>query len=412
MHALYICLSYFFHIFAKFFLKIRVAKKKEDPIRYLEKLGFYKIENNNPVIWFHASSLGEVKSIVPLIFHYSKEENVRILITTVTLSSSEYCAKIFQNSPNVIHQFSPLDTPIIVKKFLEHWKPKISIFVESELWPNLIFQCKKISKLILLNARLSKKSFSRWKLIKKFSQDMLGQFDSITAQSKEVRSLIEFFNIKNVNFYGNLKFVSIDDLRNDRNFNFQKKINYSWVAMSTHRGEEEFVIQAIKNIKEKKFISQCILIPRHVTRIKEITDLIETNNLTYQLKSQEPSPLENKDLYIVDSYGEAKKIFNKVGLVFLGGSIIAHGGQNPLEPAHEGCSIFHGPNVYNFTEIYDFLANNGISQLVTSADSLANSLIAGFEKPMNNSKFKETMEQYSQKILLDHINYLNSFIKE
>ena len=165
---------------------------------------------------------------------------------------------------------------------------------------------------------------------------MLEQFDSITAQSKEVKSLIEFFNIKNINFYGNLKFVSINDLPNDHNFNFEKKINYSWVAMSTHRCEEEFIIKAIKNIKEKKFISQCILIPRHVARIKEIVDLVKTNNLTYKLKSQELSPLENKDLYIVDSYGEAKKIFCKVGLVFLGGSIIAHGGQNPLEPAHEG----------------------------------------------------------------------------
>ena len=412
MRALYLCLSYFFHIFANFFLKIRISKKKEDPIRYKEKLGFYKIENNHPVIWFHASSLGEVKSIVPLIFHYSKKGNVRILITTVTLSSSEYCAKIFKNNSRVIHQFAPLDTPIIVKKFLEHWKPIISIFVESELWPNLIFQSKKISKLILLNARLSKKSFSRWKLIKKFSQNMLEQFDSITAQSKEVKSLIEFFNIKNVNFYGNLKFISMDDLSNDHAFNFEKKIAHTWIAMSTHRGEEEFVIKTIKNIKEKKIISQCILIPRHIARINEITNLVATNNLTYQLKSQEPSPLENKDLYIVDSYGEAKKIFSKVSLVFLGGSIIPHGGQNPLEPAHEGCSIFHGPNVHNFTEIYDFLDSNGISKLVTSADSLASNLISGFEKPTNNTEFKETMDQYSQKILLDHINYLNSFIKE
>lgn len=411
MLNLYVILSYIFHFFSSLFLKIRVLKKKEHPIRFKEKLGLYEIKNNSQIIWFHASSLGEVKSVVPLISNLSKNKKYKILITTVTISSSEYLNKLFKHSKNIIHQFAPLDTPIIIKKFLDHWNPKISILVESEIWPNLILQTKKKSKLILLNARFSKKSFSRWKLIKGFTQKLLEQFDSITAQSKEVKSFIEFFGIRNVNFFGNLKFVSSDRVPRKSKFIFKKVVKNSWVAMSIHKGEESFIIKTIKRIKEEKIKSQCILIPRHLDKIKEITNKIESNDLTYQLKSEKSLPIANKDFYIVDSFGEAREVFKKINLVFLGGSIISHGGQNPLEPAREGCYLFHGPNIYNFTEIFKFLKKNRVSKMITSEIMLSQELILKFRNYTNNNEFKTRMQKYSQKILLDHINYLNSFIK-
>ena len=157
--------------------------------------------------------------------------------------------------------------------------------------------------------------------------------------------------------------------------------------------------------------SQCILIPRHLNKIKELTDTIKANNLTYQLKSKETLPLVNKDFYILDSFGDAGKVFEKINLVFLGGSIIAHGGQNPLEPAREGCYLLHGPNIYNFTEIFEFLSKNNVSKLVTSEITLSQELISNFQNFRNNDKLKAKMKEHSQKILLDHINYLNSFIK-
>jgi 3-deoxy-D-manno-octulosonic-acid transferase len=411
MLTFYIYVSYIFHFFANIFLNIRVLKKKEDPIRFKEKLGCYEIKNNNPTIWFHASSLGEIKSVEALISYFSKNKNYKILITTVTLSSSEYCRKIFRNTENITHQFAPLDTPIIVKKFLHHWKPQVSIFVESEIWPNLILQTKKISKLILLNARLSDRSFSRWKLAKKIAKKLLEQFDSITAQSKEVKSFVEFFGIQNVNFFGNLKFVAPDNISNGSSFVFERVVENSWVAMSIHKGEETFIIETVKKIKREQIKSQCVLIPRHLNKIKELTDIIKTNNLTYQLKSKEALPLVNKDFYIVDSFGDAGEIFKKINLVFLGGSIIPHGGQNPLEPAREGCYLFHGPNIYNFTEIFEFLTKNNASRLVTSEITLSQELISNFKNLKNNDKLKTVMKEYSQKILLDHINYLNSFVK-
>ena len=408
MYNLYRLLTFFLHFFLRLYLKIRILKNKEDPQRYEEKLGIYKIKNFYTDLWFHAASLGEIKSITPLIFNYSK--NNKILITTSTLSSSKYCEYMFNNDRNIIHQFAPLDSPQIVKRFLQYWKPRLSIFVDSELWPNLIFESKKISKLILLNARLSDRSFKKWQLIKNFAKKIFTKFDSIIVQSKKDKSFIEFFEIHNIKFFGNLKFIDFNEEKAVNKFLFLKKIDFTWVAMSTHDGEEQFIVETIKQIKQTNNKSQCVLIPRHISRIQNIINLLEQNNLIWQLRTNQPNPLENTDIFILNTYGEAKDIFKKNKLVFLGGSIIAHGGQNPLEPAREGCTLFHGPNVSNFDEIYDFLNKNNISILTKTPEILARELIKNYENPTNNNNFASVVKQHGQKILLDHINYLNSFI--
>jgi 3-deoxy-D-manno-octulosonic-acid transferase len=408
MYNLYRLLTFFLHFFLRLYLKIRILKNKEDPQRYEEKLGIYKIKNFYTDLWFHAASLGEIKSITPLIFNYSK--NNKILITTSTLSSSKYCEYMFNNDRNIIHQFAPLDSPQIVKRFLQYWKPRLSIFVDSELWPNLIFESKKISKLILLNARLSDRSFKKWQLIKNFAKRIFTKFDSIIVQSKKDKSFIEFFEIHNIKFFGNLKFIDFNEEKTVNKFLFLKKIDFTWVAMSTHDGEEQFIVETIKQIKQTNNKSQCVLIPRHISRIQNIINLLEQNNLIWQLRTNQPNPLENTDIFILNTYGEAKDIFKKNKLVFLGGSIIAHGGQNPLEPAREGCTLFHGPNVSNFDEIYDFLNKNNISILTKTPEILARELIKNYENPTNNNNFASVVKQHGQKILLDHINYLNSFI--
>ncbi len=408
MYNLYRLLTFFLHFFLRLYLKIRILKNKEDPQRYEEKLGIYKIKNFYTDLWFHAASLGEIKSITPLIFNYSK--NNKILITTSTLSSSKYCEYMFNNDRNIIHQFAPLDSPQIVKRFLQYWKPRLSIFVDSELWPNLIFESKKISKLILLNARLSDRSFKKWQLIKNFARKIFTKFDSIIVQSKKDKSFIEFFEIHNIKFFGNLKFIDFNEEKTVNKFLFLKKIDFTWVAMSTHDGEEQFIVETIKQIKQTNNKSQCVLIPRHISRIQNIINLLEQNNLIWQLRTNQPNPLENTDIFILNTYGEAKDIFKKNKLVFLGGSIIAHGGQNPLEPAREGCTLFHGPNVSNFDEIYDFLNKNNISILTKTPEILARELIKNYENPTNNNNFASVVKQHGQKILLDHINYLNSFI--
>lgn len=189
--------------------------------------------------------------MVPLIMHYRKKIKDKILITTTTLSSAEFCLNTFKNYSNVVHQFAPLDTPQIIKKFFKHWNPRISIFVEFELWPNLIFLSKKKSKLILINARLSKKSFNKWKYIKKSAKNLLSQFEIIISQNKETLFFMRKLGINNIITLGNLKFASIKKLQDVNNFNFRKVLNETWVAMSTHQGEEEFIINTLKILKKK-----------------------------------------------------------------------------------------------------------------------------------------------------------------
>jgi 3-deoxy-D-manno-octulosonic-acid transferase len=402
MHSMYLCLSYVFHVFAKIFLIIRVYKKKED------QFGIYKLKNTDRVLWFHASSLGEIKSILPLIFFYNKQ-NKKILITTVTKSSAEYCKSIFKKNSNIIHQYAPLDTPIIVKRFLNYWRPYLAIFVESELWPNLLFQSAKNSKIILLNARLSEKSFKKWIMVRKFAKKIFDQFDIILTQSHETKFLIKKFKIEKVKYLGNLKFCE-----SIQTFNMSKNIDKNktskWVAMSTHRGEESFIIDVVKKIKEKKIQSQCFLIPRHIHRVREIKSLINKNNLTYTLQSHRIRRNKNIDFFIVDSYGRANEYLKKTNAVFIGGTIVNHGGQNPLEAARVGCSIFNGPFTQNFTEIFDFLKKNKISKLTKNKDQLANQLINCFKSSNKQNTIQRIIEKKGQKILLDHINYLNPYI--
>ena len=408
MKNIYFCLSCFFHLFAKIFLKIRVYKNKEDQLRYKEKLGIYKLKNTNNVLWFHASSLGEIKSILPLIFYYNKK-NKKILVTTVTKSSAEYCKNIFKKNSNITHQYAPLDTPIIVRKFLNHWRPYLAIFTESELWPNLLFQSAKNSKIILLNARLSKKSFRKWMLIRKFAKKILNQFDIILTQSHETKFLLKKFKIEKIKYLGNLKFCESFETFNQTK-NIDKNKISKWVAMSTHKGEESFVIDVVKKINEKKIQSQCYLIPRHVNRVNEIKSLINKNNLTYTLQSQKLRKNNTSDFFIIDSYGQTSQFLKKTNAVFIGGTMVNHGGQNPLEAARVGCSIFNGPFTQNFREIFNFLKKKKISKLVKNKDQLANQLINCFKSSSKQGAIKKIIKKKGQKILLDHINYLNPYI--
>ena len=410
MHTIYTCLSYLLHFFLNIFLKFKIFKKKEDPLRYQEKLGIYNLKNNESTIWFHSSSLGEIKSITSLILFYEKKISKKILLTTSTKSSAEYCQKQFHNYKNIVHQFAPLDSPIVVKKFLNHWKPKVCIFVESEIWPNLIFESKKIGKLILLNARLSENSFSKWKIFKAFAKEIFNQFDLILTQSYKTKSFIEYFENQRAKHYGNLKFCESnnkDNMQVPNNFKFQKN---TWAAMSTHRSEEKFIIDTIRIMKRNNFISSCVLVPRHINRVVEITKLLKKNKMTYELHSQKISSSEKVDFFIIDSYGQAKEIFSKINTVFMGGTIIQHGGQNPIEAAKEGCKIFHGPSIENFDEIFLFLRENQISQQIKDQQDLAEVLTKELKNPGDRGTIRKVIEEKGQKILIDHVNCLNSFI--
>ena len=337
MYRWYKILTYLFYPFANIFLFIRKIKKKEHISRYKEKLA--KIEKHRGdglLIWFHAASVGECMSILPLIQELEVNPKVnKILVTSITLSSSKILHDKFSQNSKVIHQFLPLDIPSFVKHFLSHWSPDVAIFVDSEIWPNLIFKIKdKKIPLMLINGRITKKSFLKWKLVSTFAKKIFKKFDLCIAASKESENYLKILGAKNVKNFGNLKFSETkvkDNSKLNTIFLNEAKSRKIWCATSTHFSEELICGKVHLNLKKNYKEILTIIIPRHINRIdtikKQLIDL-DLNVVLYSNINQ----INNKtDILLVDAYGEAQKFFKQTKSVFLGGSLIKHGGQNPIE---------------------------------------------------------------------------------
>ena len=421
MYFWYRLFTYLFYPFAPIYLYFRKLRKKEDSIRYKEKLSKINISREEGfLIWFHIASVGEAMSILPLVDKCIKEQKInRILITSITLSSGKILEKKFSQNPKVTHQFLPLDVIHLTNKFLNHWKPNLCIFIDSEIWPNLILNInKKEIPLLLINARITKKSFDRWKLILNFAKKIFGKFNLCIASNKESENFLKILGAKNIKNYGNLKFSNIKtDLKNKLDSDFLNKIKNRkiWCAASTHRTDEILCARSHLKIKENYNNILTIIIPRHINRVETINEELSKLNLKVVLSSN-LSQMETKtDILLVDSYGEALKFYNISKYVFLGKSLVVSlikdGGQNPIEPARLGCKILHGPYVSNFVETYEYLNKLGITKKVNNSNELSLSLIEEFkEDRTKNQQIVEKIENYGQNILNNVIMELKKYI--
>ena len=384
----------------------RIYKGKEDKIRFREKFSIpSKKRSKGKLIWFHGASVGEILSIIPLIENYEKNKLInQILVTSSTLSSSKVLKRF--KFKKTVHQFYPIDHFFFTKRFLEYWKPNLAIFIDSEIWPNMFkkLEEQKIS-LILLNARITKKTFLRWFSLKNVSQKVFNKISIAYPQNLETKYFLKKLKVKKIKTIGNLKFAEQDnEIMNKLNFRFKsKKI---WVASSTHSDEEIFCGKTHIELKKKIKNLLTILIPRHIHRAQEIKSELESLRLNVATHSSNTKNLKNIDIYIVDTFGETKQ-FHKVGTsVFMGGSIINRGGQNPLEAARYGARILHGPNVDNFKDVYKSLSNLKISKKITTPRELASSII--FKR---NKKLGDKIKKIGVKILKETINDLDKLIK-
>ena len=421
MYFWYRFFTYLFYPFAPIYLYFRKIRKKEDSISYREKLSKIEISREEGfLIWFHVASVGEAMSILPLIESCIEEKKInKILLTSITLSSGKILKKKFNQNAKVIHQFLPLDISVWTSKFLEHWKPNLSIFIDSEIWPNLISQIseKKIP-LLLINARITKKSFKRWKLIISFAKKIFEKFDLCIVSNKESENFLKILGAKNIKNYGNLKFSNIkNDLNKKLDSDFFNKIKNRkiWCAASTHPTEEILCARSHLKIKESYNNILTIIIPRHIDRIEKIRKELSNLNLKIVLYSKLDQIDINTDILLIDTYGEASIFYNISKYVFVGKStiksLIMDSGQNPIEPARLGCKIFHGPNVSNFVEIYEYLRTLGVTKQVNNSNELSISLIEEFaENKGEKSNIKEEIHNYGQNILNNVIEELKKYI--
>ena len=327
MYYWYKFFTYLFYPFAPIYLYFRKIRKKEDPIRYKEKLSKINIERGGGfLVWFHVASVVEAMSILPLIDRCIEEEKIdKILITSITLSSGKILEKKYIENPKINHQFLPLDMIVSINKFLNHWKPNLSIFIDSEIWPNLILKIsqKKIP-ILLVNARITKKSFDRWKFVINFAKKIFGKFDLCIVSNKETEEHLKILGAKKIKNLGNLKFSNIkNNLNNKLDSFFLNKIENRkiWCAASTHQDEEIICGKSHLNIKKKYNNVLTIIIPRHINRVKKIKKELSGLNLKVALYSKPEELSENTDILIIDSYGETSKFYNISKYVFVGKSI-------------------------------------------------------------------------------------------
>ena len=402
-------------ILSPLILTVRLFKKKEDLKRFKEKFCFFsKKRTKGKLIWFHGASVGELQSIIPLVEKLNKNKKIKqILITSNTLSSS----KIISNFKfkKVVHQFFPIDVNFLSKKFLNYWRPSIGFFIDSEIWPNMLINLKNNKvPIVLLNGRITKKTFRRWMMFSSFANSIFNKFNLCLSSNNESQKYLEKLGAKKIKYIGNLKYtqseLKIDEIKKNIKKFIKSKI--VWCASSTHFNEERFCGLIHKKLKKKYKDLLTIIIPRHINRTEAIKR--ELTNLDLKIHLDEPSSSidPTTDIYLVNSYGKTKAFYNNCKNVFLGGSIINHGGQNPLEAARFGCNILHGKNISNFNEIYKFLNKNRISYLVKTKlefETKLNTLLSKKNSSSKNIRFK--ISQMGKKILKDTQKEINFYFK-
>ena len=396
-------------LISPFIIIVRILKGKEDIKRFKEKFClFSKKRHRGKILWFHGSSVGEIMSAIPLINKYDKVNYFsQILVTSSTLSSSKILQKY--KFKKVTHQYFPIDHIFFSNFFINYWKPNISIFLESEIWPSMYrsIKLKKIP-LILLNARITNKTFKRWNKFKENSAKIFSKIDIAFAQNKETSQFLKKLGVKKIKYIGNLKYFEDKKIKNDE---IEGKLKSKFekykicVAASTHDNEEFFAAKTHILLKKKINKLITVIIPRHIDRVNKINNQLKNLNLKTVYHSSKINNLDNIDIYIVDTFGDSKKFYRIATTVFLGGSIVEKGGQNPLEPARYGAKILHGPNVHNFSEVYNFLRLLKISKQIKSSSQFA----TVFKKEMKNVKkikkvgdriFKNTFENLN--MIINH----------
>ena len=391
----------------------RILKKKEDPKRFKEKFCLpSKKRVAGSLIWFHGSSVGELLSVIPLIYELEKNKSInQILITSSTLSSAQIFKKF--KFKKTIHQFFPIDCIIYSYKYINYWKPTIAIFIESEIWPS-IFKVlnKKNTPLLLLNARITKKTFNKWNYIKSFSNSIFKNISKAYPQNNETSKYLKKLNVSKVRKIGNLKFINNKQnnfIKLNKNLLKNLKGRKIWCASSTHVGEEIICSEVHINLKKKYKNLLTIIIPRHIHRTDKIAQAIKSLKLNVVLHSSHPKIIKNTDIYLVDTYGETKKFYQLSNIIFMGKSLVGNGGQNPLEPAMLGATVLHGQNIDNFTETYKLLDKMKITQMVKNTNQLT-SLVNKLMIRPNNKKNYLKIEKIGKKILNETKDEINSLL--
>jgi len=339
----------------RLYLSRRLAKGKESRSRFNERLGIAsRPRPEGLLVWVHGASVGESLSLLPLIERLRVDHpDWSILVTTGTVTSA---ALMVERLPEgAFHQFVPVDRVAYVSKFLNHWKPDLALWTESEFWPNMISLSGALNiPMVLLNGRVSGKSFKGWKQFSGLIKRILSAFSLCLGQSESDASRLSDLGAPNAKSVGNLKFAAPPLPADEQAMEKLSSLvgqRPCWLASSTHKGEEEIVGRIHKALKDKQPDILSIIVPRHPGRGVEIADTLKAMGLNVALRSTKGELTPATDIYIADTMGELGLFYRLATIVYIGKSLVPLGGQNPLEAARLDCAIVFGPHMDNFKEI-------------------------------------------------------------
>ena len=364
-------------------LSLRLNKSKEDPFRVEERRGVAGLARPpGPLVWLHGASVGEALSLLPLIDRITQSGRTA-LVTTGTVTSARLLAQ--RLPPGGLHQYAPLDTPGFMRRFFAHWRPDVGLIAESELWPNMILEAGRASvPLVMVNARMSPRSYSRWRRAPGFIQALLGTVALCLAQSQADADRLAELGVPHVRVAGNLKFdaptppADRQELAALVGLTSGRQI---WIAASTHDGEERIAAEAHLTLARTFPDALTLIAPRHPARGEAILAELQAMGLNCALRSRGERPQRDTAIYICDTMGELGLFYRLAGVVMVGKSFNREGGQNPIEAAKLASAILHGPHVGNFLDVYAMLDEAGGAALTRDADELAAMLLALFADP-------------------------------
>jgi len=383
--ALYRALTATLTPLVRLYLDRRERRGKEDSARVAERLGIASVRRpSGPLVWLHAASVGETASVLALMQRIVEERpRIGIMATTGTVAAARLLETRLPEG--VLHQFVPVDLPRPVERFLDHWRPDLAIWVESELWPNLVLETHRRGiPMLLLNARLSERSGTRWRALPGLIRPMLQAFALCLAQDEIQVERLRRLGARSVVSAGDLKTAAeplaadpaaLDQLRH------QIGARPVWLAASTHPGEEEIAAAVHHSITRSHPGLLTIIAPRHPVRGEAIAKMLQERGLCVARRAAGEPIAPNTDIYLADTLGELGLFFRLSGIAFIGGSLTGKGGHNPFEAARLDCAVLHGPDMANCAAMADALAVARASKSVRDAETLARAVTRLLDDP-------------------------------
>jgi 3-deoxy-D-manno-octulosonic-acid transferase len=382
---------------APLILAWRTRRGKEEPDRHPERYGLPSVPRPSGFLaWFHAASVGEVNAVLPVIDAIAaRHREVRVLLTTATVTSARLARERLPEG--ALHQYVPLDNQGYMRRFLSHWRPDLAVLVESEIWPNLVLETKAQNiPLLLINGRMSASSFRAWRRRPGLSRPLFSVFDLVLAQNDGLAERFAQLGAGRVRGVGNLK---IDAPPPPADLPGRKELMAAFagrpvlLAASTHQGEDEVVAAAHTVMKQTLPDLLTVIVPRHPERGPLIAGQLGSAGLSAALRSEGKLPENDTDIYVADTIGELGLFYALASVAFVGGSLVSHGGQNPVEAIKLGAAVLTGPNWQNFSDSYDALLRAGGAKEITDAETLAETALTLLQDVLAREVMRERADR-------------------